>query len=170
MPTSDAQGREWVADVLDMIGPDLKLIVDVGPGDGTYERIYRSQTPNASWVGVEIWAPYVSRFSLHESYDSIVVCDILNYRWPEGGVDLVILGDVVEHMTEDIARIVLAQCKENARNIIVSLPIIESHQGEVDGNPYEAHLHQWSFDDMLDLMTPCSAWRGDVLGRYWWKK
>lgn len=168
MPTSDAQGREWVAEILDAIGPDLKLIVDVGPGDGTYERIFRCQTPNANWIGVEIWAPYISRFNLWDSYDTVVCCNIMDYKWPEG-VDLVILGDIVEHLPEADARLLLETCKKKAKNVIVSLPIIDSHQGEVDGNPYEAHLYQWKFEQILELMTPCSAWRGDVLGRFWWR-
>lgn len=176
MPTSDAEGREWVAGILDRIGPDLLLIVDVGPGDGTYERVFRAQTPNARWIGLEIHEPYVEKYSLREKYDDVVVADVRKAIWSGPGIeddtpDLVILGDVLEHMEAHEAITLVKNLREaGVGNIIVSLPIIESIQGEVDGNPHEAHLAQWNFEDMLTLMTPCSAWRGNVLGRFWWKK
>lgn len=167
MPTSDAQGRDWVAERLLKLNP--REVVDVGPGDGTYAREMRHCTPNARWTAIEIWEPYVERFGLDKIYDKVVVSDVMDYPFSEiDMIDVVILGDVVEHLEVADARLLLTELKSKVKNIVVSIPIVESFQGECEGNPYEAHLYQWGFDEMLELMTPCSAWRGDVLGRYWW--
>jgi len=44
----------------------------------------------------------------------------------------------------------------------------------VDGNPHEAHLHQWDADDMDAVMASLGGkvetFRGGTLGCWWWTR
>lgn len=45
-------------------------------------------------------------------------------------------------------------------------------QGSSHGNDHEAHLHDWSFEEMSDLLLRLNpvrwdAWRGHTVGRWW---
>jgi hypothetical protein len=89
--------------------------------------------------------------------------------------DLVIAGDVLEHMPRQDAVDLLHRIHDaGAWHILVSVPIVDSQQGEVDGNPNEAHLHQWDQDDMdqvlAELGGTLEAYYGDTLGVWWWSR
>ena len=61
-----------------------------------------------------------------------------------------------------------------AHHILISVPIVDSPQGEVDGNPHEAHLHQWDADDMDQVLAGLGGnvetFRGGTLGCWWWSR
>jgi hypothetical protein len=108
-------------------------------------------------------------------YDEIHVEDA---RQSDGHLfhrDLVICGDVLEHMPREDAVALLHRIVEaGAWNILVSLPIIESVQGEVGGNPHETHLHQWDADDMWRTLAALGGnveyEYGNTLGVWWWSR
>lgn len=166
MPVSHHEGRGWVLEQLAAARP--RYVIDVGAGEGTYSMLARREVP-AVWHAVEVWAPYVERFALAAKYDAVHVCDVREFGWPADGFT-VLLGDVVEHLPEADARALIARLKTRADHIMVSVPIIRIEQGAVLGNPHEAHLHHWSFDAMHELLDDCPAWRGSVLGRFWWSR
>lgn len=164
MPVSHHEGRDWVAERLTAARPGL--VVDVGPGEGIYSMLMRELTPDARWECVEIWEPYVERFHLATKYDRVHVADVRDFAFPAGAT--VLLGDVVEHLSEHDARRLLAELKQRPGHVMVSVPIIHMEQGPSLGNPHEAHLAHWSFEAMDQLMGRCDSFRGDVLGRWWW--
>lgn len=94
--------------------------------------------------------------------------------------DLVVAGDVLEHLPREDAVALLERIVEGpddapgANHILVSVPIVDSPQGEVDGNPHEAHLHQWDADDMDAVMASLGGkvetFRGGTLGCWWWTR
>lgn len=167
MPTSGTEGRGWVYERI--ATTTAPTIVDVGPGEGTYSILARHLRLDAYWIGVEIHAPYVERYHLDLKYDEIVVSDVLYYDWPAQPF-VVLLGDVLEHMTVAMVTLILEHLMLVADEIMVSIPIVESIQGEVDGNPHEAHLYQWTFEEMEAMLPGCESWRGDMIGRYWWRR
>ncbi|MFE6379224.1 methyltransferase domain-containing protein [Streptomyces roseolus] len=167
MPVSHHEGRGWVADRLAAARP--RLVIDVGAGEGIYAMLMRPLTPDARWEAVEAWAPYVDRFGLAEKYDRVHVGDVRAFDWPATPFTA-LLGDVVEHLPEADARALLAELKARADHVMVSVPIVHIEQGPVGGNPYEAHLKHWTFEEMDELMDGCDSFRGDVLGRWWWTR
>lgn len=167
MPTSAAEGRGWVAERL--AATTSPVIVDVGAGEGTYSILGRHLRLDARWIGLEIHPPYVERYRLMEKYDEVHLCDVRRYSWPERGF-VALCGDVLEHLPHADAITVLEALVARADAVMVSLPIIESIQGAVGGNVHEAHLHQWTFDEMHRLLGGCDAWRGEILGRFWWTR
>ena len=142
MPFSSDSGKAAIRHAISRINPHNGL--DVGAGSGTYAKMF----PGIRWDGVEIWEPYIEKYGLKDLYETIVVSDIRKWnpvnttkRW-----DVAIAGDVLEHMTEDEARDVVANLMAFADYVIISIPLGHYPQGEYDGNPHEAHV----VDDWTD--------------------
>lgn len=178
MPTSIAEGKDWSLERFKRHQPNT--VTDVGPGEGTYAKLFRPEHAGIWWTAIEVHGLYIKRFRLKSTktrkmYDEIHVEDArksdehLFYR------DLVIFGDVLEHVERDDAVALLQKAvAAGAWNILVSLPIVEAPQGEVDGNPHEAHVHHWNADDMdavlADLGGRVEYQYGDTLGVWWWSR
>lgn len=166
MPRSHPEGRDWAVDhIRHSTAP---VIVDIGCGEGTYSDLARGWRPDARWIGVEIHAPYVERFDLTRKYDEVVITDARRYTFPRDPF-LLIAGDVIEHLTRPDALAFLTRARRHAEAILISVPIVDYPQHEHEGNPHEAHLDQWDFDGMADNLPGCDTWRGDIVGRYWWR-
>ncbi|MER5613287.1 class I SAM-dependent methyltransferase [Streptomyces sp. NPDC002215] len=181
MPTSDAEGKDWSLERFLRYLP--RTVCDIGPGEGTYAKLFRPHEPDGPgvwWTAVEIHRPYVAKYKLKSTkirrmYDEIHVEDARDSEDHLFHRDLVICGDVLEHMPREDAVALLQRIEQaGAWNILVSLPIVESAQGEVDGNPHEAHVHQWDADDMDHVLAGLGggveALRGGTLGVWWWSR
>ncbi|WP_055693391.1 class I SAM-dependent methyltransferase [Streptomyces prasinopilosus] len=179
MPTSDAEGKDWSLERFRYHLPNT--VCDVGPGEGTYAKLFRPVHHGVWWTCIEIHKPYIRKYGLKNTakrtgmYDEVHNLDAreapdhLYYR------DAVLLGDVLEHMPrEDAVTLLERIVAAGAWNILVSVPIVESIQGEVDGNPHEAHLHQWDADDMDQVLAGLGgnvdSLRGNTLGCWWWNR
>ena len=110
--------------------------------------------PKSRILGVEIFEPYVDRFGLEEIYDRVIVGNVREETF-DLSPDVVIFGDVLEHMDRFDALSVLKKFFVNSTVCVVSIPIIHFPQGESDGNIYETHLHQWNFSTFQDDMAEC---------------
>lgn len=178
MPTSDKQGKFLAKALINQANPST--IWDIGPGEGTYYYLLEDHGPDNewfsgnfyNWVAVEIWPQYIHDYNLREMYDTVYDEDVRNVGFPEErnyiNEDLIIFGDVLEHMPEDDARELILRAKKSFRYILVSIPIVHAPQGEVNGNPYEAHVKHWTFDEMHAAMGYCMAFKGHTIGLYWW--
>lgn len=167
MPRSHPEGRDWAVErIAQTTAP---VVIDIGCGEGTYSDLARGWRADAVWVGVDIWEPYVEQFDLWLKYDFVAVRDACDLILP--AVPYVLLaGDVLEHMRRFDAIDFLNHAKVNAEAIMVSIPIVDYPQHAHDGNPYEEHLDQWTFDEMAAQLPGCESWCGDVVGRYWWTR
>jgi hypothetical protein len=178
MPTSDAEGKDWSLDWFRYHLPNT--VTDVGPGEGTYAKLFRPVHEGVWWTAIEVHKPYVAKFKLKSTktrrmYDEIHVEDVRESEDHLFHRDLVILGDVLEHMPrEDAVALLERTVAAGVWNILVSVPIVESVQGEIDGNPHEAHLHQWDPDDMNEVMArfdgATDRMIGNTLGVWWWNR
>lgn len=184
MPTSDAEGKDWSLKRFRRHLPNT--VTDIGPGDGTYARLFRPAHRGVWWTAVEIHKPYVTKYRLRNTktrtdrYDEVHVMDAREapaHLWHR---DLVIAGDVLEHMERQEAIDLLHAIKAGpddapgAGHILVSVPIVESQQGAVDGNEYERHVHQWGYEDMDQVLRglggKVEGMRGRTLGVWWWSR
>lgn len=105
-------------------------VLDVGACDGCWRRLLLEYKMDA----VEIYRPYAERLRL---YDRIFVCDISDLQYDH--YDLIIFGDVIEHMTIEAAQKALAYAYDRCQDMIIAVPYLYK-QGEVDGNPYQRHI------------------------------
>lgn len=181
MPTSDAEGKDWSLARFERHQP--RTVLDIGPGEGTYAKLFRPHEPGGPgvwWTAVEIHKPYVAKYKLRSTktrsmYDEIHVEDIRESEDHLLHRDLVIAGDVLEHMPREDAVALLQRAEAaGAWHILVSLPIVESEQGAVDGNEHEAHVHQWDAGDMDQVLTALGGslevMHGKTLGVWWWSR
>jgi hypothetical protein len=175
MPVSDAWGKGWAKEtLLSLVCNRLSgYVVDVGAGYGTYSDLIRNDLVGFHWTAVEVWGPYIS--VIEDKYDLIINEDIRKFPMYIQGVDVVIFGDVLEHMPkEDAVR--LLEAVDPGTIVLVSIPVLHLEQGAVNGNPYEVHNMgwHWTAPEMtatLELLME-RGWSklqyhiGDVLGYF----
>lgn len=173
MPYSDVEGKDAALAWYEEIQP--RTVIDIGAGCGTYAGAVRARSPwLARWTAVEAWGPYVPRFDLRGLYDAVVVADARRLVGPFYRADLVIAGDVLEHMPRADAVRLLGKVRTNAANLIVSVPVLHLDQGAVYGNPFEMHVDHWTADQMRAELGRSGTIRGelvgDVLACFWWSR
>lgn len=167
MATSASEGRDWIYERIRRT--TTPLVVDVGPGEGTYSILGRHLRPDAKWIAVEVYEPYIERYHLEQKYDEVINRSVLHFPSPAPPYTI-LFGDVIEHLEYEKAVEILQYHLLTASEIMVSIPIIESIQGEVDGNCHEAHLYQWEFEEMENMLPGCETWKGSTVGRFWWRR
>lgn len=165
MPYSSDSGKRFTERAITRLSVELgekfftnKRILDIGAGSGTYSNLYSSvHLPRSkfTWEAVEIWEPYVEKFSLRDKYDSVHITGAIEFfKTSQECYDLVFMGDVVEHMTKEQAVEMVEMAKQVCRLIIISIPIVHYPQDEYEGNPYEAHVKDdWSVQEVLETFT-----------------
>jgi hypothetical protein len=134
----DWAGRQVRALVDAEFTPD-STVLDVGAGEGKYRLLL----PEFKYVdAVEIWEPVVTGYALHELYRTVFTGDIHTHvdEFAREGAryDLVIMGDVLEHLTVRRAQDVMFTMRSIAQEIFVIVPY-SYVQGEEHGNPYQVH-------------------------------
>lgn len=134
MPYSADENNDFVLDTVKIINPSW--ILDVGAGAGKYGKLLAH--PSRTIRAVEIWEPYINRFGLTSVYDEVYQEDVRDRT--DFKYDLVIFGDVLEHMSKKDALTVWSRVKSQATWGMISLPIVHYPQGESEGNPYEEHV------------------------------
>ena len=136
--------KEWVEKQT-----DIESIVDVGCGKGTYRILIGD---NYYWTGIEIWEPYIEQWGLNKLYDRIINKDIRSIgNLPKG--DLIIFGDVLEHLPKNNAMVVMDKAKRY-KHMILSIPLSDKkpYEGEIHyGNPHEEHISYWNFEEVKKL-------------------
>ena len=105
-------------------------ILDVGACDG----IWRKLLPEYTMDAVEIHGPNADR--LH-GYRKVFRRDVDGL--PYEHYDLILFGDVIEHMDVEKAQRVLAYARPRCRDMIVAVPFLYP-QDAFGGNPWEKHL------------------------------
>ena len=167
MPGSAIEGKDLVKNFV--LNNNIHTVLDVGPGEGTYYHALQD-CGITQLDGVEIFLPYIDMFHLEEKYNRIFINDIYDFDWGGYGTyDLVILGDVIEHMIEERGRKVISDAAAHARFVVVSLPIYGYEQGPAFGNEHEAHLEQYSDERIREVLKDyeiLESFKGEIVGVY----
>lgn len=169
MPYSSEEGKDFVRAYFGG-RRDIRYIVDVGPGAGTYYNLLNPHLAVEWWTAVEVWAPYIDQFDLGSKYHEVILADAYWLDWDRlNSPDLTILGDVLEHMTIERAASVLERAVRISRFVIVASPIIHYPQGAEMGNHWETHVIHFDSEtmhDFLDGYEILAEHEGDVVGTY----
>ena len=114
--------------------PEGATALDVGACDGKWWEILGNYL---KMDAIEIFVPNVVIHDLPNKYNQVAIGDIkdFNYDW----YDLIIFGDVIEHMTVEDAQQVLAYAWPRCKDLIVAVPF-EYEQDAIYGNEHERHL------------------------------
>lgn len=117
---------------------ECSRILDVGACDGKWADLIREcGRTDIVMDACEIWKPNAE--DIMEKYKQIFVGDIHCYRYRPQLYDLVIFGDVIEHMEVWKAMETIQHAKKNAVDHIIGVPFLYA-QGELYGNPWEKHI------------------------------
>lgn len=107
-------------------------ILDVGACDGKWKwLLYEYENMDA----VEAWEPNCNM--IKGLYRNVFNSDIADFQYD--WYDLIIFGDVIEHMDVPVAQKVLKYAESRCRDMIVAVPY-QYPQGALYGNPWECHL------------------------------
>jgi cyclopropane fatty-acyl-phospholipid synthase-like methyltransferase len=152
MPTSDYLKISTLVELIVLTNP--RRLLDIGIGFGKYGVLAReylelwgATASYDSWQrridGVEIHKEYLT--PLHDYiYDTIYVGDADDILGTlTEAYDLALLIDILEHVSYDQGHSLLVRCQQISRNLIICTPKEIGDQGEVFGNPHEAHVSQW---------------------------
>lgn len=137
MPHSDCTNKPYFVHLLVKRLP--KRILDVGCGYGTYGRLARAILhDDVSLTGVEVWQPYIEAYRLRDVYDDVLERDARTLTTFD--YDMIIFGDVLEHMTVGEAQTLWRHSCQQSPCVWISIPIVPYEQGAVNGNPFEQHI------------------------------
>ena len=114
---------------------------------------------------VEIFRPNIILHDLRNRYNQVWCADIIGfeYEW----YDLIIFGDVIEHMSVENAQKVLEYAKPQCEDMIVAVPYLY-RQDEIYGNPWEKHIQNDLTDKIFNQRYKGFAplWKNNEYGYY----
>lgn len=163
MPTSNL--AVWPDILLAVDQVPHRSILDVGPGHGKASillREYLSEPPNVI-DAIEAWEPYIARFGLGKLYDRVFRGDVTaetwttsaaRYRWDAAETlrryDLVLMGDVIEHIPLDDA---LALLRRIPGRVVICTPVEYFDNDPDHRHPStEQHVSHWT-DQVWDRVA-----------------
>lgn len=166
MGTSNWWPIPFCVEALRRIQP--RRVLDVGVGFGRWGiavrefcEVWEGRVDPASWrvevEGIEAFAPNIAPW--HEHFYSRVHLGDARERLPalEGRWDVIIFGDVLEHMEREEAMRLIDLSLDRSAYVLVNIPLGDQHvQGEAYGNPYEQHRSTWRVEDFVRPETRCS--------------
>lgn len=157
---NDSDLRDWVKRT------GIETVLDIGPGRGTYARVLKGL--DLTMDCIEVWHPYVRKYLLEAKYHRVMIADVRAVAASRFAYDLVIFGDVLEHMSRDAAMDVWKRASMRARYGLISVPIIHYPQGPSHGNPYEEHVqdHLTPTDIRKDYGPFIEDWTYEVTGTF----
>ncbi|MCF6283731.1 MAG: tetratricopeptide repeat protein [Candidatus Hydrogenedentes bacterium] len=142
-----------------IIGLQPKSVLDVGCGFGKwgylcreYLDAFNGRFRPEDWTtridAVEYFEPYILDHQ-RALYDNIMIGDIRDLCDGLDEYDLIIAGDVIEHMHKDEAELVVETLYTKAKQmLIVNIPLGEGwDHPEQYGNPAELHRSEWYKED-----------------------
>ena len=143
-----------------IIGLNPASVLDVGCGFGLwgflcreYLDVWNGRVEPSQWQtridGIELFEPYIQAHQ-RALYTQVFVSDVRDAVKRIGDYDLIIAGDVIEHLNKADGEAVL-ECLYNKaqKALLVNLPLGKGwDHPETYGNPGELHRSQWTPEDL----------------------
>lgn len=120
-----------------------KEVLDVGACDGKWFKILG---PYYTMDAVEVFTPNIVENHLESMYRNVYNCDIKDFEYDH--YDVIVFGDVIEHMTVEDAQYVLEYAKKHADLVVVGVPFLWP-QGKCYGNDWEEHIQEDLTNDLF---------------------
>jgi len=149
MATSYVTYKKEITDYLKEKFDKNASILDVGAGEGTYLPFLQDYFTNIE--AIEIFKPNIDNFNLEERYNRVYNANIVGFEYDY--YDIIIFGDVIEHLEINDAQNVLKYALNRCKEMIVAVPYM-STQGIEEGNVYEIHKQDDLTDEIMKKRYP----------------
>ena len=139
------------ADVREWICKNFKRdasILDVGAGSGTYYNLLHDEYKNID--AVEVYAPNIENYKLRDKYENVYNDNIVGFEY--NFYDLIIFGDIIEHLSIEDAQNVLKYAYDRCNNLIVAVPY--TFVQEANENEYEEHIQDDLTPEIMEERYP----------------
>lgn len=148
MPTSANIFDNDYLGLVNLVKP--KNILDVGPGEGKYHRLTRLIS-DCTLDAIEVDDSYVDTYKLRDKYNQVFVSDIKEFCSKNSRMryDIVVFGDVLEHLFRSDAMDVLDFVLYRAKYVVVMWPN-NYWQDDWEGHESEAHKSNFTLKDFSD--------------------
>jgi len=124
-------------------------VLDVGAGEGTYYNYMHDYFNNIE--AVEVFKPNIDNFNLESKYNKVYNVNIKDFKYDY--YDIIIFGDVVEHLEANEAQEVLKYALNRCKEMIVAVPYLNP-QGIEEDNVYEIHKQDDLTDELMKQRYP----------------
>lgn len=136
MPYSHDFYKQDIKSFIDKTIKKNSKILDVGPGNGTYSALLKPLGYELDCL--EIFDPYIEKYNLREKYKNVFLGNIVYFDIQD--YDFIILGDILEHLKVDEAKLIIDRIVKLGKECIVAVPYL-CEQGTMEDNEFETH-HQ----------------------------
>ena len=109
-------------------------VLDIGAGAGVYADHLRDYFYKMD--AVEGFEPYVERYGLREKYANVFIENILDFDFSY--YDLIIFGDVLEHIEEEAGIKLVEKLYDKCNDLIIAIPYNSEQEAHFD-NDLEIH-------------------------------
>lgn len=147
MPYSSETFDQKIEKILKKISP--KEFFDIGAGAGKYGVMTKRIYPFINTTAIEIEKDYIAKFDLNKIYSevwNISALDLMKEKFIDKSFDVVMMGDVIEHLKKSEGVDLLNFLVYRTRWIIIEFPY-HYLQNSVDGYYSEAHMSVWDKSD-----------------------
>ncbi|HJN46530.1 MAG: hypothetical protein CL477_03535 [Acidobacteria bacterium] len=158
MPTSTYSQIPTLVGFLERLMPTS--ILDIGLGNGKLGYVardlldvmhgerYRMEDWQLKLDGIEAFPDYIQDHQ-RAIYDDILIGDAFDVIDRVGQYDVILVGDVLEHLEKTRAEAFLDKCCDHCTQaVILSIPLSEKWtQEDIYDNPYERHRSFWKSED-----------------------
>lgn len=175
----------FICDVLDIVVNKKPMrVLDVGIGFGKwgylfrdYCDVFRGRIYKNQWVstidGVEAFEKYIHPAHKYV-YDNIFIGDISKICNSLDTYDFIFAGDVIEHLTKEVAVQTLETLKEKTSILCVIIPLGPKwKQGHLDkeGEDFEEHKSIWEPGEFMGWKSTLRVNPGGKpIGMFVWEK
>lgn len=138
-------------------------ILDVGAGEGTYYNLLHDSYKNID--AVEVFKPNIDNYKLESKYREVYNIDICNFKYSK--YDIIIFGDIIEHLKVKDAQKVLKFAYNMCNEMIVAVPYM-CKQGICEKNKYEIHIQDDLTNELMLKRYPMLKllYKNDEYGYY----
>lgn len=121
---------------------NIKTVVDFGAGDGFWGKLCKYINSAYNITGVELESSYIEKNNLSQIYDRVINDSIVNVA-DKLSADLLICGDVLEHLPENECRNVIDKIKTRYKYILINGPIgFQEQTSDISSEIHRCGLHK----------------------------